>query len=593
MIKLLRVIGVLVSILSIILIPCANLMSAVDSGDTFYALNLYSFLERGSECTTLPLFMSAIIGHWLLKLADAFNINDIMMLRSSAVSLFWLLSALVYFLFGRRLGKLTTLAGLAVAACFYKSCLTIVYYTQLSQIALVLLTICLLYAREKNNAFLYFCAGFIAVFSVSIRITNIAFFSMLIILLIGEKSNPVQWKKFFKSFFLGGGLAVACVAVIVHCTLGWPLLFKMPEAISSTSVDGHTPLLLPLYIIFGLIGPRGISLCLVWGLAFVLVYAALWFYRKKGHYRFLGIFILCSCVSFVLWQCGFFHLLLKDNFEYYTLRILGLYVNVCEAFFMCHKAIAFMVWANLFLIIIAIKDKMDVNVLRLLVSSFMVGIVGPFGSNTQLMPVIYAAFFIVPVVFYGIRNWVYPSLMHCRYDDGMPTRITYSLKASLCVVISVICLCSPLYVMTCSFSLPKIPIRYFFNKRDFLYEVKDCPKLAGFLFFEQQYRYFQACVKECIPHIPEGVPLIDLSGRCANYILNAPPVLKWRAGDTRYTTADSMRKQLMAMDRMPYILSWRLRKDIDDKLEVVESFVENKPYCKIVTPHFIIWKPST
>lgn len=586
--EILRAVAMFVSLLLIILIPFAN-YTLVDINDTFFALNLYSFLEPGSECTTLPLFMSAIMGNWILKLANILNVNDIKMLRLVAILMFWLLSTLVYYLYSKRLGKLTTLMGLVVAACFYKSHLTIVFYTQLSQIAAVLLAICLLLAREKNNYILYVCAGFVAFFAVSIRITNIAFFSLLLLLFIGDKNNPIQWRKVCKAFLLGGGIAITCIVVIVHCTLGWPLLFKMPEAINSTSVDGHTPLMLPLYIVFGLIGPRGVFLCLIWMLEFVLVYLAFWFMGKR-YFKLLGGLILCFCISFALWQCGLFHLLLKDTFEHYDLNLFGHRIAFYQSLFMCHMAIAFFVWINVFLIALAIKNKVDGNTLRLFVSSFFVGIVGSFGSNTQIAPVIFAAFFIVPVTFYGVRCWVCGEFVSGRFLDSKPV-MNKSLKLSLCIVIFSICICSPLYVMTYSFASPKIPIRYFFNKKVFMYEVEDCPKLEGLFFCDLHHHYIQACVTECRPHIPEGSPLIDLSGPCANYILSAPPILKWRGGDTNYTSADSLREQLSAMDCLPYILAYQSRKDIDDKLDVVEHFVKDKQYRKIVTPHFIIWKP--
>lgn len=578
-------------LLAIIGIPLFNITCSADVIDTFFSVNMYRFFGSAPDCICLPLFMTAYLGHLLTLLADFCSIPQLLALRLAVAFCFYGVCILFFSCFRRRLGTLTLLTGMAVGACFSKACLYLFYYTQVSQLAICLMAILILKAIEKESSRLLAVSAFVSVFTIFLRISNIVFLCLYLLLFMRSNLRSVNWKKEATALCFGAATALILVSIIIHQTIGWERAIQLPDVIRYAAADGHTAPHLLCLLIRGIISKSGLYLCYLAVPLFIPLYF-LFLPIASARLRKILVGIVCTAAFFLLCiHIRLFDFILSPNPEEYPSNgfILG-------------NAIQFVIWVNVCLLAAAAAKKATSSDTRLLTASLMVALAGPFGSNTEQMPAIYSAFFCLPIVFYGLKLCWRGDLFRQRplFQNLLFVSARKAGTASAALIFTVISLYSLLlsttYVFFTDFtSREKIHLPFPILRSSTLLPAPDNSIIANLWLSPRQKEHFDACLTECKPHIKPGTPLISMPYPAANALLDAPPALKWRGGDAAYSPPESIREQLHCAKVLPsFVLQLHELGQLPaftKKVQVAESFAQEKGYKTIMTPHFKILLP--
>lgn len=579
-------------ILTIIGIPLCNITCSIEFGDTFFAVNMYRFFESAPDSLCLPLFLTSYLGYLLTRLAEACDIPQLLALRLSVVFCFWGACGFFFLCFRRQLGMLTLLTGMAAGACFSKAGLYMFYYTQVSQLAICLMAILILKAIERKSLWLFCISAFVSVCTVFLRISNAAFLCLYLLMFMRSNLRSVNWKKETTALFIGAAAALMLVSVIIHQTIGWERALQLPDVIRYTAVDGHTISFLLFLIIRGIISKDGIYLCCLAVPLFVLLYCL---FLPIAPARLRKILIGVVSAVFVGLLCihtNLFNFFLSpDPWKYPGNG------------FILSSAIQFVIWLNAGLLALSMVKKTNPSNRRLLAASLIVTLVGPFGSNTQQIPAIYSAFFYLPIVLYGLklcwRGDLCRSSVLCRNRWLTPARKAGTASVSLILAITFFFsfFLSLTYTFTARFPLPLLHSRA-------LLPAPDNAVISHISLLPHEKEDIDAYLTECKPYIKPGTPLISMPDPVANALLDAPPALKWRGGDTEFSPPESIQEQLHCAKELPaFVLYCKGPKKLgcyhsfdgtfDRKVLIAESFAQEKGYQTITTLHFKILLPPS
>ncbi len=579
-------------ILAIIGIPLCNITCLADIGDTFFAVNMYRFFESAPDSLCLPLFLTAYLGHLLTRLAEACDIPQLLVLRLAVVVCFWGLCGLLFFCFRRQLGMLTLLTGMAAGACFSKACLYMFYYTQVSQLAICLMAILILKAIERDSPRLLIISAFVSVCTIFLRISNAAFLCLYLLLFMRSNLRSVNWKKEATALFIGAATALILVSVIIHQTISWERALQLPDVIRYTAADGHTTSRLLSLTIRGIISKDGIYLCCLAVPLFVLLYFLFLPIAPTRLRKILIGVVSAISVGLLCIHTNLFNFFLSPDPREYP-----------GNGFILVNAIQFVIWLNVGLLALSMVKKITSPDSRLLAASLMVALVGPFGSNTSQMPAIYSAFFYLPIVLYGVKLCWRGDL----YRSSVLRRSLWLASArkagaaSAAIILAGIFLFSFFLSLTYNFSFiepthtTQLPLPLLRSRA--LLPAPDNTVISHISLLPREKECFDAYLTECKPHIKPGTPLISMPYPVANALLDTPPALKWRGGDTTYSPPESIQEQLRCANELPVFImqcnELERKPSFARKVQIAESFAREKGYQTITTLHFKILLPPS
>ncbi len=507
---------------------------------------------------------------------------QLLALRLAVVFCFYGVCVLFFLCFRQQLGTLTLLMGMAAGACFSKACLYMFYYTQVSQLAICLMAILILKAIEKESPRLLAISAFVSVCTIFLRISNAAFLCLYLLLFMRSNLCAVNWKKEATSLFIGAAAALILVSVIINQTIGWERALQLPDVIRYTAADGHTLLSLLSLTKQGLISKDAFYLCWLAVLLFIPLYFLFLPIARAWLRKILIGVVSAAAVVLLCIHTNLFNFFLSPDPEQYP-----------SNGFLLGSTIQFVIWLNAGLLLASMVKKTTSSETRLLAASLMVALVGPFGSNTKQMPCIYSAFFYLPIVLYGLKLCWRGDL--CRLSALRQKHWLVSVRkagtTSAVTILAVAFLFSFLLSLTYTFgaslSLPFLHSRM-------LLPALDNAVIRHISLRPREKEYFGACLTECKPHIKPGTPLISVPFPAANTLLDAPPALKWRGGETVFSPPESIQEQLRCAKELPaFIFECRILEggSFARKVQIAESFAREKGYQTIMTPHFKILLP--
>lgn len=222
-------------LLATIVLAILNINIGGSDPDTAFSINSYTFAISHPEVVDMPLYFSALIGHFVLQFLNNWGIGDIL-----AIKLAWFICTMLIFILNYTMLKKAGLSRIVIVIAFFISMLfQKVLFPELiyNDISLFFLTIeCFLIYYGLNDKcdqkryLLFFLAGFLWAINCFVRVSNftqIVIFLSIIICGLNCKYKVERIAKDVLITALGAATGGTLSLLIIHFIMGIPAYFKM------------------------------------------------------------------------------------------------------------------------------------------------------------------------------------------------------------------------------------------------------------------------------------------------------------------------------------------------------------------------------
>ncbi|WP_020614561.1 hypothetical protein [Sediminispirochaeta bajacaliforniensis] len=223
--------GGLLALAAVITVPLALMFQGLDFTDTGWLLTNYSLFFEHPEGARYWFHL------WLTYCTGAlwnigFGRYGLIGMRLGAVVVYWLTAFVVYRLYAGKVGRNLLLLSLAIGLVGnFANRITIIHYNSLTVLLLSLTLLFLLRGIERKSFLSVLVAGFFAGANVFVRIPNVLFFAVALVIFFDAWIKRSGFRKHTIGFCLAFVLGILLSVLVIFTVMA--LLGQLPQYLES------------------------------------------------------------------------------------------------------------------------------------------------------------------------------------------------------------------------------------------------------------------------------------------------------------------------------------------------------------------------